>query len=262
MSYILDALKKAERERGLTDVPRLETVHDLPLEKKTGVWIAAGCSVLCLIAAGWMFFSVSSGRIESKTPAPVTIDQGSVTEDSESLSENRESIVQSSNTPPVSKPVSGGIARNRPIPETVNAPVAAVPKAKPRTAVAEPESSSLDVKTEPAVAANTDVTMQISPPVDDSAELSAPDAATPTVAGQESPQISGNLPSLREIAASMKVSVHIYSENPDERIVFINGKQRKEGAYLEQDCVLESITPEGVVLKRREETFVFHLDVP
>ena len=257
MSYILDALKKAERERGLAEVPKLETVHDLQVKKKTGVWIVAGFSVLCLITAGWLFFSTSSGRIDSKTPESTAPAQNAVVEDFKPLPENLESIAQSSNT----LPVSDDIALNLPAPKAINAPAAAVSEAKPLTAATKPEISVTTVIAPPPAAAKTeDVIIQKSPPVSVNAVLSKPDAATPAVVRRESQRVSENLPSLREISASMKVSVHIYSENPEESLVFINGTQYKEGAYLGQDCVLESINPDGLVLKRGDETYVLRLN--
>jgi len=279
MSYILDALKKAERERGLAKVPNIETVHDIAGKKKKIVWIAAECGAVCLIAAAWLYFGTSFGRVESKTPAPTAIHQGSATEDSESMSETRKSIDQSSNTPSASP----GAATNPPIPKTVNAAAATMPEIQPRPAVtkpegsgqskktesrtvtAKPDSSVPGIKTESSVAAITAATAQKSPPGDNYAGLPAADAARPSTFARESPkptENSGNSPSLREIAGSMKlnISFHVYSDNPERRMVFINGKRYREGDSLEQDCFLEGITPEGLVLRRGEETVSVRVD--
>ncbi|MBN2319906.1 MAG: hypothetical protein JXR49_12545, partial [Acidobacteria bacterium] len=51
MSYILDALKKAERERGMTQVPTLSTVHDID-GKTSGRFRFLSIAVLTLLAAG------------------------------------------------------------------------------------------------------------------------------------------------------------------------------------------------------------------
>ena len=249
MSYILDALKKAEKDRGLAEVPTLETVHDLPAKKKTGAWIAAGCGALCLIAAAWLFFSASSERIEPEAPVSIVINQVAETpeiEDSKPLHENRAAIVQSS-----SMPVSGGIAMNPSAPETAKSPAAAQPEAKPQAAAVKPESSGTN---EPEAKPRIAVT---EPESHSPKEPETKPSVTVTADGttRKSPQISRNLPSLREIAATMKISVHIYSDDPDERLVFIDGTKYREGAHMKQDCVLEEITPEGAVLRRGEETF-------
>jgi general secretion pathway protein B len=258
MSYILDALKKAEKERGLTEIPTLETVHGLPAGKKTGVWIAAGCGALCLIAAVWLFFPASSeplSPVEPNVPASSALnppEHGAAAEDSRFAPENRGPVTQSVHTPD-----SENLAPAPPItePAKVSVDAARETRLQDMAAKPEPELSSPNVKTKPSVSAITDAVTQKSQPDYNRPALAAPAAEIPAAARQEPPKTSGNLPSLREIAASMNISVHIYSENPDERMVFINRNQYREGARLEHDCVLESITPEGVILRRGEETF-------
>jgi len=274
MSYILDALKKAERERGLTKVPNIETVHDIASKKKKIVWIAAECGAVCLIAAAWLYFGTSFGRVESKTPAQTAINRGSATEDSESMPETRKSIDQSSNA----QSALPGAAANPPIPKTVDTATAAVPEIQPGPAAVKPENpvqskktesravtakpSVPGIKTEPSVAAVTAAPAQKSPPGDNNAGLPAIDAAAPATVARESSKPSGNSPSLFEIAGSMKlnISFHVYSDNPERRMVFINGKRYREGDSLEQDCVLEGITHEGLILRRGEETISVRVD--
>ena len=252
MSYILDALKKAEMERGRTEVPTLETVHDIQVKKKTGVWIAVGCGALCLIAAVWLFFPASSEQIVSEVPAPVAINQGSATEDS---TEKSVPIVHSSVTS-----VSNDLIMNLSVPETADVPVVAEPEATLQVAVTQPVNSKPNVKTPPPAASTSDESIRKTQTANDVSRVSAPAAATPTAIRNGASQVSGIQSSLREIAASMNVSVHIYSDEPDERLVFINKKQYKEGSFLEQDCIIESITPDGMVLRRGEETIVYRLE--
>jgi general secretion pathway protein B len=258
MSYILDALKKAERERGLTEVPRIDTVYGATVKKKTGAWIVAGIGVLCLIIAGGLFIFMSSGQFGSKTPAAAALNQGSAVENSAPPSVNNDSIVQSSSAPPVST----DMAINQPKQETANAPVFAAPEIKQRTAVVEPARPDPKAGTETTVASISDAAVSKSPAVADTAGLLTPAAAKPAAAVREQQQASGNMPSLREIANSMKknMGIHVYSDNPEKRLVFINGKRYREGDSLEQDCILEEITAEGVILKRKEETVVLRLD--
>ena len=258
MSYILDALKKAERERGLTKVPNIETVHDIKLKRKNIGLIVAEIGVICLVAAAWIYFRASSGRIELKVPASTVLHQGSLTEDSEPPTENGKSIDQSSNPPPAS----AGVALDIPIPKTLNTPITSNPEIQPRTAAAKPDSSVPNIKTELPVAAITAATVQKSPPGNDYVGLPATDTAMSAAAGRESSRLPENSPSLREIASSMKmnISFHVYSDNPERRLVLINGKRYKEGDSLEQDCVLEGITPEGLILRRGEETVIFRVD--
>lgn len=252
MSYILDALKKAEKEYELPEVPGLETAHDLPAKKIRGRVAAASCGAVCLIAAAWLFFPSASGPVESTDPAYADPGGSPAIEAPEYMSENREPAVQSSGAD-----VPENAAPDPRIPETANVPAAAARKTGQRIMAAkqEPEKFSTDVKTKSSVfPAIPDETGRKSKPDNN---RSASDAAIPAAEGRESSKAEAVLPPLREIAASMNISVHIFSDNPDERMVFINRTQYREGADVGQGCVLESITPEGVVLRRGEETISF-----
>jgi len=249
MSYILDALKKAERERGPAEIPTIETVHDLHVKKKTGVLITAGCGALCLIAAGWLYFWSSSGLVESKDQAFTALNHDFAIKASDVPPENREFTDQDSKTP-----ASDDIVLNLPSPKTAIDPVAAAPETKPQPVAGQPDNLRTNAEAASPAASITDETVQKSPPDHDSAELFAPAAAKPAASKPKPQQLSKNVPSLREIAASMKMSIHVYSDNTERRMVFINGVRYAEGASLEHGCVLESITPEGAILKRGDET--------
>ncbi len=55
-------------------------------------------------------------------------------------------------------------------------------------------------------------------------------------------------PKLRSQIGSLEVSIHLYSDQPTERLVFINGRQYQEGATLKEGPQLERIEPAGIVL--------------
>ena len=236
MSYILDALKKAEKERELTKIPTIETVHDLTAKKKTGIWIASGCGAICLITVAWLLFSTSSGRVESKDQVHSALNTDSEIKDPNSLPENRELAGQRSKIP---------------VPETTDTPFADMDEAYYQFEETYPENPGQNENSYFPFVEITGETTRKSPPAYDSTVLFAPDAVR-----RELQQLLRNPPSLREIVASMKMEVHVYSENQDRRMVYINGKKYVEGDYMEHDCVLESITPEGVLLKRGEETAI------
>ena len=251
MSYILDALKKAEREHELAEIPTIETVHDRQAKKKTGVWIVAGCGALCLIAAVWLFISTPTERVESvesvesKDPASAVLYPDSGIKGSGASPENRELAYRSSKTS-----VSDGIVVNLPVTKTTDVSIDSVSEANRQSAVAAPENSGK--------AAMMDEITPKSPPVRDYLESAASGTAKPAGARLESRQRSRDMPSLREIATSMKMNIHFYSETPEKRMVFIIGVKYVEGASLEYGCVLESITPEGAIMKRGNEMIFIH----
>ena len=47
----------------------------------------------------------------------------------------------------------------------------------------------------------------------------------------------------------LKLSIHVYSDNPDERFAYINSHLYREGATVADDITLERITPTGTVLR-------------
>jgi hypothetical protein len=70
VSYILDALKKAERDRRRTHVPSLGTMHALPVERRNvWPWVVGGLVAVNAIAFG-VLFVMRSGAPVSAPPAP------------------------------------------------------------------------------------------------------------------------------------------------------------------------------------------------
>ena len=51
----------------------------------------------------------------------------------------------------------------------------------------------------------------------------------------------------------MKITVLLYEEARSERMVFINDRKYVEGDYVDGRYLLESITPDGVVLSYQGE---------
>ena len=54
----------------------------------------------------------------------------------------------------------------------------------------------------------------------------------------------------------MRIDLHVYSEVPAERFVFVNMKKQTEGSQLPEGPTVETITPEGVTLFWQGQRFV------
>jgi len=54
----------------------------------------------------------------------------------------------------------------------------------------------------------------------------------------------------------LHIDLHVYSESPADRFVFINMNQYREAGVLAEGPTLREITPEGVVLEYRGTTFL------
>ena len=71
------------------------------------------------------------------------------------------------------------------------------------------------------------------------------------------------LPSLNELRANgtlqlpdLHVDLHVYSDVPSERFVFINMNKYQEKSRLDEGPVLDEITSDGVILEYRGTTFL------
>ncbi len=58
----------------------------------------------------------------------------------------------------------------------------------------------------------------------------------------------------------LNVDIHVYSEEPTDRFVFINMTQYRENATLTEGPLLREITPEGVLLEFAGATFLLPKD--
>jgi general secretion pathway protein B len=54
----------------------------------------------------------------------------------------------------------------------------------------------------------------------------------------------------------LHLDIHVYSENPADRFVFVNMTKYRERAKLTEGPVVKEITPEGVVLEHLGNSFL------
>ncbi len=118
------------------------------------------------------------------------------------------------------------------------------------------------------IAAAKQATLPREEPVAAEALSPAPAAATagPGPASSE-PTNPLALPTAQEVIANgmltlptLHVDVHVYSESPADRFVFINMAKYKEGSVLSEGPRVQSITPEGVVLSQNGINFLLPRD--
>ncbi len=75
------------------------------------------------------------------------------------------------------------------------------------------------------------------------------------------------LPTIHEVRANgtlslpdLHVDIHVYSESPKDRFVFINMVKHNEGSRLPEGPRVAEITPDGVVLEQDGTTFLLPRD--
>ncbi len=241
MSYILDALRKAERERGIAQVPTLMTVHDAGSAKtRKGFPLVAAACVLCAAALVWVALAVFR-------PSDVPPDR-SRNDLSEAIKEKQ--AVQETPTPdPASTAPAGsterqdaGDLRNSDIwlnTPPAEAPTQEVPSDKPALRAKRPAASRETRPPGEAVLQQPAESKKV--PSLNPAGTAAPEDSPP-------PGIT-----LREAIAQMKISILVYDETKSERMVFINNRKYQEGDYIDGRYLVENITLEGAVLSYKEE---------
>ncbi len=99
------------------------------------------------------------------------------------------------------------------------------------------------------------------PPVRTGAVSQQPQA-TPAAVTAPRPA-SGRVPTIDELRlngalqlAELHLDIHVYSDDPAERFVFINMEKHREQSRLEEGPVVSEITPDGVVLEHQGREFL------
>jgi general secretion pathway protein B len=98
-------------------------------------------------------------------------------------------------------------------------------------------------------------------------EADAPAAAIVVAQNHESVPATSIYPTIHTVRANgaiaiadLHLDIHVYSDNPEDRFVFINMSKHREGSQLREGPVVHEITADGVVLGHRGLFFVLPRD--
>jgi general secretion pathway protein B len=237
MSYILDALRKAERERGIAQVPTLMTVHDAQEGKpRRRSWVIAGVLLVCAVAVVWLAASFLR-KTGTPVPAPSRVDAGKALPS--------EPVPESASAEGKSIRIPGTTAENE---ISRNAPAASVDSSDRPAGKPAEDGSRLTPPRENRLPPDTPAP-QPKMPVQPQAKSASPPAARPATADGSQPKET----TLREAVARMKITILLYDESKSERMVFIDNRKYVEGDYVDGRYLVESITLDGVVLSFQGE---------
>ncbi len=226
MSYILDALKRADAERERGQVPGLHsqsrsTASTLPSEPatgKSGLALLAGALVLLLLLAAATWWWLSTPHVE-----PV-----------------RASAVPPPGEPPKPQPLPPEAARSAPAPQP---PAPVLPILAPEPEVVRPAPGTAAVVANPGSAAPVTAT---------TAAPSNPPTGTTTAPAIDNVRSFAELPpDVRAQLPQVNVSGSTYSSNPSHRMLIANGKVVQEGDEIAPGLKLETIGPGKAVLNHR-----------
>ena len=210
MSYILDALKRADAERQHGTVPSLHTrqVTTPALQNTSGAqnrrWLTAGAVLILAAAAavgGW-FWRAPSNDAPRQADAQIAL-----------------------TSPVASPPPLPALAAPTLLPAPVPAPVTAAPVApKP--------------KPEPAPKPETPPRRIAAP---------KPTPPPPAAASADLPLLSELPENIRRQIPAMAINGVVYSDNPGQRVLLVNQQVLTQGSQAVPDVKLEEIRPHSSV---------------
>ncbi|MCW7539128.1 general secretion pathway protein GspB [Aquabacterium sp. A7-Y] len=249
MSYILDALRRAdsERERGAVpsihtpSVPAFADDNPEPSAGKPWLWIVVGLSVGLLTPLAWQLLGrdapppqVAQAPTATAAPAPPPTPTPTPTPTPDTVSP---------------APLPAAPAQPEPVPTAAVVPAAAIPAEPPAPA---PVPAAGPRNRDGAPAASRRAAAR---------ETAAPEAPVPrTPAREAAPRQADDrrvyarseLPEpVRRSLPSLTIGGAIHSDTSTDRILIINGELFHEGDRVAQDVTLEKIELKRAVLKHK-----------
>ena len=228
MSYILDALKRADAERGRGAVPGLHTrqmtspaLSDLPSAGRRAGLAAAAVVALGGIAAGVWFWQTPArpAQLAAGEPAGAQL---------------------AAPAPPLAQP-----PVLAPVPEPVTAPAPALKPAAP------PAAQKTVSKPPPAPAAG--VPAPLPKPRLDPVPVAK---ASPAPAAPSAIPLLSELPdNIRRQLPPLVINGSVYSNNPGQRLLLVNNLVLPQGAQAAPEVTLEEIRPKSSVFSFRGSRF-------
>jgi len=224
MSYILDALRKSEQERQPgTPVRPDGPVHDVSIPWRGGWLLAIGALLLfILLVAAIVFWRNTVNRISSEAEVSVTTPNAAPT--TAPSATEPVAVVPSPVTAAMSEPTVRDLAEQARVAITVTSKK---PGAPPSPKVATIEQRSSPQTQDPAVQLETDNTPLL----------------------QQMPL------ELQRAIPPMAVTIHVYSPQESQRILFINNREYHQGSLVEGVARVEAIVPDGAILSYQGERF-------
>jgi len=261
MSMLMEALRKSEAQRKLGKTPTLDSpvASENMAAGNDRTWIPAVMALLTAGVIGWTGLKQFQ-RPESPTVLPVSVQ---ATEPQETVPDQPAAVQtgrprQSAKTPVMgftaAKPSPGSDATaGTPVPNRSGGASQLPAKIPPvrsnrRSAVSVAstgESQDAASESQPPVEASGDPAESGSTRRQDRIEPTVPDS----ISYWQIPQsVRGDMPELR-------ITVLVYSENPEDRFLLINGQRLHEKETLENGMVLDEIQRDRAIFNYRNYRF-------
>lgn len=246
MSYILDALRKADAERERGEIPGLHAQAPAPTEHQASapeanhklIWMVAGATALLTIAASWLIWGRSSDAPPPAAPTPMSM-----------MGTPQMSPNMAPHATPSMPPVTPAPAYYPPVapaPETPTAPPPAPPAVKPGVIMG--SAGALPTNTTATTATNTAPTLApsaSSTKTEPRADKAAKSEASKLYKLMELPE------SVRRDLPTLTIGGAMYSEIPAQRMLIINSQVLREGDTVATDLVLETVQLKSAIFRFR-----------
>lgn len=233
MSYILEALRKADQQRRLGDVPGLDAaqpVEEPVRQNRLRGWLLLGVMNLVLLLA-IIYWPDAEQKAKEVTRGN---DNGNA------------AVSQPDQVPPPQ------VKQYHPPPAFVSkleAPrderAGALEASPPLRSIPPPPQPQAQKKVQQGSVVQSGTLIEPEPAV---VAKQADTADLPVW-----PQVSARL--LGQLGDGLRLDVHVYADRPEERFVLINLQKYREGDQLAEGPTLEEVTPDGAVMSFEGERF-------
>ncbi len=229
MSYILDALKKSEQQRGHGSIPNVQTVHSSSLsyrDEKKAYWPTLLIAAVILNFIAIVYFIVDKNSSTEIKQISTHEQFVSVEEYVRNKSQGTDATSQNADMQQ----------------EKTHTPSAVTTTKKP-------------------VSANSAELLTIEPGAKTVTKTSAHSSLnTPPVQAQKDMMSYYDLPpDIQQQLPAIIVTAHVYSSNPLQRSMIINNHFMEEDEYLIDNLILHEITRDGAIFDYEEIFFYYNM---
>jgi general secretion pathway protein B len=290
MSYILDALKKSEKERQRAVVPDVLTVQELRSQaQKKRVWWPYLLLAALVINAGLLVWWLNPLQSE-KTRAPEhsavneyhdtvkTVIQGTAASEKQAVPSEKQAVPSEKQAVPkddVRQPKSEPIKADAVQKSASNTGIAVqknVAVSVPHVEIGKPKEADVPKTLKTGMPVQNKIVPPVRVETEKPVEAAVPKPQTPPVISKSPTEpktetatvVDNKVYSLAELPVAVQeglpafsISAHVYSSDPASRMVKINGQTMREGDTLAAGLKLEEIAPDGVIF--RYETYRFRV---
>ncbi|AAU90797.1 MULTISPECIES: general secretion pathway protein GspB [Methylococcus] len=257
MSYILDALRKSERERKLSQAASLDSVIFSPEPVPGRPWLpwVLGVVVVANVAALGYFLGLTSGSPPAPD-APASQSPPSLTREIPSMTApvaaTQPSPPPAATVPPFARRLGGADAPPRglhPHPAAPPAAVRPVGGKGPETETGEAAEEDAGDETMAGEIDDATEAEEEDPETEAPVRKAPPPApATPAPRRDTVPLLSEMPPSFQSRVPQLKINLFAYGPHPDDRFAVINMKRHSAGDTVAEGVRLESVDESSLTL--------------